>query len=449
MTLKINILISILFIKVIATTYAQSLHIGKLAEINSTAIDTAKNEVYVYFKDYYKTINLETFTIDSAALHFEPNLLLSDYQPEIINSNQYFIHKEGGLVYKLKNDTLKRIDNSFNHLMQSGSNIFTYNSKIYRFGGYGFWSSRNFFTFFDEDLKEWEVENPVNSKIFPDGTASGLHFLDKDDLYIFNGQVMNPNDLKIEMPNNEVWKYNFIKKTWKFLGKHKALSYDPLLMIPIKMGNNLLLFDTKALILIDFSKNKITSYKRGKYVFWLYTKIPSFYFNNRFYVFNEKNEDLYFRAAVIDDFIGEKISDKPLYTNNNSLKLLILMVMLLAVFAFGFKFLVKQVKKRNKILLLDNGLLFKNKFTEFDPKAMAIIKTLLLNGETNSNSILGIVEESQYSVAHNERIKVQKIEEINFKIKTLLGINTDVINSKKSKLDRRIRVYTIKRDLFF
>lgn len=449
MRLKINIIIVFLLLHILASSFAQSLYIGKIDDINYTAIDTAKNEIHVYFKDFYKTINLETFAVDSTTIHFENSVQLADYQVELIDSKQFFIHKEGGLVYELKNDTLIRIDKSFNHLMQCYSNIFIYDSKIYRYGGYGFWSARNFFTYFDEDLKEWEVENPINSKIFPEGTAYGLHFLYKDEVYIFNGKTINSNDRYIIENNNEVWKYNLTEKIWKFLGKHTALSYDPLLMIPIKMDDKLLLFDANELILIDIENNKITTYKRGKYVFWLHTKIPSFYFNNRFYVFNQKKEDIYFRAALINDFIGEKISEKQFYANYNFLKLTLLVAFILIVCAFALNFIVKQNKKRNKILLLDNGLRFKNKFTEFDPKAMAIIKSLLLNGETNSNSILGIVEESQYSVAHNERIKVQKIEEINFKIKTLLGITTDIITSKKSKLDRRIRVYIIKRDLFF
>jgi hypothetical protein len=98
---------------------------------------------------------------------------------------------------------------------------------------------------------------------------------------------------------------------------------------------------------------------------------------------------------------------------------------------------------------LDNGLRYQNKFVEFDQKAMEILKLLVLGTEVNSNKILSIVEEKQYSAAHNERIKVQKLEEINLKIKTLLNFNGDIIQAKKSETDKRIRQYFINKNLFF
>ena len=121
----------------------------------------------------------------------------------------------------------------------------------------------------------------------------------------------------------------------------------------------------------------------------------------------------------------------------------ILLTTLLANFGF------KQFKKRKKIVLLDNGLRYQNKFIEFDQKAMEILKLLVLGTDVSSNKILSIVEEKQYSAAHNERIKVQKLEEINLKIKTLLSFNGDIVQAKKSDNDKRIRLYFINKNLFF
>ena len=67
----------------------------------------------------------------------------------------------------------------------------------------------------------------------------------------------------------------------------------------------------------------------------------------------------------------------------------------------------------------------------------------------SSNSILKLVEKDHYSHAHNERVKVQKLNEINLKIKTLAELKNDVITSKKSQNDKRIRLYTIDKKIFF
>ena len=108
----------------------------------------------------------------------------------------------------------------------------------------------------------------------------------------------------------------------------------------------------------------------------------------------------------------------------------------------------KFYRNRNKVRLLDNGLRLRNKFTEFDEQSMQIIKLLLSRKRVPSHEILKIVESPQYSAAHNERIKVQKLNEINLKIKTLSGDSQDYVTSVKSDEDKRIRVYSIRKDLF-
>ena len=442
---------TVIFIAIFCSTFffkavGQDLYIGEKNTANLSAADTIGNFIYVFFNNYYKKINVKELTIDSLKLYKSKDFNFNNYEPVFNNSKLYFIHKDGGLVYEMINDSIKRIDKSFNHKMQSGSNIFVYNSKIHRFGGYGFWSARNFYTLFDEDLKEWDVSIVKNSEKFPKPSFTNFLVLHNDDFYIFNGKSINQKWLLNNYFNKEVWKYSLKNNSWTYLGKsRKEFSY--LNFIHYKTA--LLIFFPEEIVLINPVTNSMISFARDNSTFNLTAKVKSFFFNNKFYLFNEKENHIHFSVADENKLFINKISEEPYYTNYNYLKIVIIVIILLIVFGFGIKFLIHQTKERNKILLLDNGLRFKNKFTEFDPKAMAIIKTLLLNGETNSNSILGIVEESQYSVAHNERIKVQKIEEINFKIKTLLSITTDVINSKKSKLDRRIRVYTIKRDLFF
>jgi len=147
--------------------------------------------------------------------------------------------------------------------------------------------------------------------------------------------------------------------------------------------------------------------------------------------------------------IREKISEKVLYKNYSWwITLALFFILLPIIIVFIAWRVVKFYKKQKKIVLLDNGLRFKNKFTEFDQESMQIIKMLLSKNEISSNRILGIVEKEQYSVAHNERIKVQKLNEINLKVKALIGTNEDIINSFKSKNDRRIRIYKISNEYF-
>lgn len=446
--LKNKILSAILLLFTILT-FSQSVYIGKLQEISHTSLDSVNNTICVFFKDYYKKIDLETFETDSVKMFVDPQYEFVGAKPVLVNSNYYFVNTQGGIVYKLQNDTIKRIDNSFNHKMQINSNIFVYDGKIIRYGGYGFWSARNFFTYFDTDLLEWETISPVNSKEVPKGTFDGLYILDNDNAYFFNGKSIDDFNKTDMYFNNEVWNYNFKLKTWSYLGTSDLINlvYFP---NPIIYKKSLLVNGTNDITAIDLVNNKLTKFKHGKYSHNIINSLNHYFLNDRFYFFYFKeNYKIYLKSASEDEFIGEFVSEKPFYSNYNVLKgsfSLVAGLLFMALLAnVGFR----QFKKRKKIVLLDNGLRYQNKFIEFDQKAMEILKLMVLGTEVSSNKILSIVEEKQYSAAHNERIKVQKLEEINLKIKTLLSFNGDIVQAKKSDNDKRIRLYFINKNLFF
>ncbi|OGS70600.1 MAG: hypothetical protein A3F91_08940 [Flavobacteria bacterium RIFCSPLOWO2_12_FULL_35_11] len=449
--LKNKILTAGLFL-ITTLTFSQSVYVGKHDEISHTSLDSANNAIFVFFKDYYKKIDLETFEIDSVKIVVDPQFEFMGCKPVLVNSNYYFVHTQGGIVYKLQNDTIVRVDNSFNHKMQINSSIFVYDDKIVRYGGYGFWSARNFFTYFDTDLLEWETISPVNSKEVPKGTFDGLYILDHDNAYIFNGKSIDDFN-KTEMYfNNEVWKYNLKLNEWRYLGTSELidLTHFP---HPIRYKKSLLVLYTNGISIIDLGNNKYIKFKHGKYSHNVIASLNHYFLNDRFYFFfyskEDNNNEVYLKSASENEFIGEFISDKPFYSNYNLLKGSFSLVAGLLFTALLANFGFKQFKKRKKIVLLDNGLRHQNKFIEFDQKAMEILRLLASGTAVSSNKILSLVEEKQYSAAHNERIKVQKLEEINLKIKTLLSFNGDIIQSKKSEEDKRIRQYFINKNLFF
>jgi hypothetical protein len=149
------------------------------------------------------------------------------------------------------------------------------------------------------------------------------------------------------------------------------------------------------------------------------------------------------------DFLGAITNEEAFYRNTaDRLEQALIYVLSFATGILLIWLIVRDFKKRNKIKLLDNGLRYRNKFTEFDRESMAILKLLLAKPYVASNQILQIIEKEQYSPAHNERIKVQKIKDINLKIATLMGSNENVIRNFKAENDRRIKVFTIEKRHF-
>ncbi len=163
------------------------------------------------------------------------------------------------MVYQFINDSIKRIDNSFDHRMQHASKIFVYNSKIYKYGGYGFWSVRNFFIYFDKLTKEWEVNEQVSSKAIPQGTYKGLYIQIDNEIYLFDGLKIDPYNRRERIDNDEVWKFNFKNHQWKYLGKHLPINSRA----TIKYKNKLLNIELNNICEIDVVNNKLTLYEHN------------------------------------------------------------------------------------------------------------------------------------------------------------------------------------------
>ena len=136
--------------------FSQSIIIKDSDEIIKTLFSKGDEKVYVFYRDHVSTISLNTLKLkdtvfDNKGLDVERFQMISTY------SQNYFLDPLGGGVFLFKNYILSRKDNSFQHKMQINSSQFIYKGNIYKYGGYGFWSDRNFITRFDIKTNEWEL----------------------------------------------------------------------------------------------------------------------------------------------------------------------------------------------------------------------------------------------------------------------------------------------------
>ena len=165
----------LLFLILSVKSFSQSIEIGHVSDIKRTFFIGEKEELYVFDTDSLYVFNIENLTkISQKSIDYPFEDFIIKYFPVSIHSDIYFIEHHGGKVYKLSDFNFERIDNSFTHRMQMSSTIFSHNDIIYRYGGYGFWSMRDFFTFFDYKTDEWGIIPPSGSKVKPSGTQSSI-----------------------------------------------------------------------------------------------------------------------------------------------------------------------------------------------------------------------------------------------------------------------------------
>ena len=430
--------------------FSQKINLGDTRGYQNSSLDTLKQELNVYMEDRVLTIKLNNFEKSITPLHYQEGLSPGNgylnLTPIRVLDTIYFVSSAGGMVYTIKNDTVKRIDKSFNHGMQYGTNVFEHDHTAFKYGGYGFWSNRDFFTYYDKKQDEWEVYDPINLDIAPTGRAFYFSVKTKNRYHVFGGRSVNPYNHRQQLKTNEVWTFDFKNSAWQYHGKHAPIEeYET----SIPFDNKLIFIKKNRMTLIDVEGNRKTIYNNSP----ISAQIAGIYFvtyaNSKFYVIIGNSTGVYLNIVEEEDFFGKKIEETSFYKNQGywlkqgGLFLLIILGIILI-----FWLVKKNFINRNKIKLLDNGLRYHLKFTEFDQESMQIIKLLLSENEVHSSSILQIVEKEQYSPAHNERIKVQKINDINIKVATLLRVKEDLITSFKSPQDRRIRLYKISKEYF-
>ncbi|WKK66456.1 hypothetical protein [Lutimonas zeaxanthinifaciens] len=432
------------------SSYSQKIKIENFGVYQNSSLDTLNNAFELYFVDYMLTIDLANFKKKYTDLHYvnkeerEAGRLGSVTLR--VQDTLYFITGSGGLVHMIKNDTVRRIDKSFDHQMHHGACWFEHDKTAFTYGGYGFWSNRDFFTYYHPKLDEWEVYHPIKSEKIPKGTTGSLHIKKDNEFHFFGGDIINPKNRRQRIRNNEVWTFNFSTKEWRYLGKHQPVDK---FIKKVNYGNSLVLIEENEIISIDVKNNQRTIYQPSPVSAQSKGFRSLHYAHGKFYIVMGNITGVYLNIVDEEDFFGPVISQSKFYKNNTYWVKQILFYGIAIVFIVAIFLITKRrLKKLNRLQILDNGLKYRNKFREFKPESMKILKLLLANKEVPSSEILNIVEKEQYSPAHNERIKVQIIKDINLRIATLLGKDEEVITSYKSKHDRRIRMYTIDDSLF-
>jgi hypothetical protein len=390
-------------------------------------------EVYAHDNALSKTV-----IIDTTSVRFNYDFNQSFIQDDFFvftnaGKSLNLVSIGGGMVYRSSNDTLKRIDNSFNHKMSFYSDVFVRNDTIFKFGGYGYWSNRDFFTYFSETTKEWEYY-PVNSALTPPGLKGFVSTKCEDDYYIAHGYILNVNKGYAEIKNNEIWKFDFSNKKWTNLGISNTPF--PTNFLSLSKGKVLTL-DSKNVYVVDFIENKYTTHQPINTSFGIYGKnvfaVDDTIFNVR--------ENMVLKGHYLNHITNPvKADKKSIYYNTDTLFYGLYNAAFLSILFILGIILFLQFKRNQMPRISELGLRYKGVSYYLDKNEKEILQTILHRNEVPSQKIYDIVENTSLSFPQNNKIKNDTIKRLNKKLKTILGID-DFVSSKKLPEDQRVLVY--------
>lgn len=417
----------------------------------SVFIQLSNNEYRYTVEDYtIKKENLNSLEIEVIPFQNIDKINLDLYELIIKKEEYYFINNASGLVYKVQDNDLRRVDNSLDNRLLKDSYMFQHNDTIYRYGGYGFWSQRDFIIYFDETIREWEIYNTNNNSYSPAGSYKGVYFKNKNDVYFIGGQKVDEKNKLESIDNQDVVKFNFKTKSFEYLGKLN-FNFDVYSLI-VKDDEGFVINNGSQIAYIKPIENKVLLYDKTPLQLNLKNyqeKVTNNYFFDESYfleVFSNQNFETNFFKISKSDFFNNNIEEFKLYDrsiedsiNLSTLFLIIIFIILILITYDRYRF--------NMILLSADGIIYKRVLNKLNKKEIDVIVKLINNEVIATKSILKIVENPNLSYPHNIKIKDQFLRELNLKLSTIFNTSYDPIIVKKSKTDARIKEYCFK-DVF-
>ena len=416
---------------------------------SSEFIFFSKNTFIIY--SYDGTFKKSFFVSDELIKDLKPNSADISFSKrfKVFNKNSdniKIVSVGGGHVFSVDNDTLKREDFSFNHKMSFDSAVFVRNDTIFKFGGYGFWSSRNFFTYFDNSSKEWEFY-PSNSLLLPPPIHNFNFKVFDDEFIITNGYTPDLDKGTKNQSVSDIWKYNFNNRKWDNLGVSNLPKYENIIEIDndVFFAQQLNNYD---FIYVDYLNNVFYNVETAN------TSIPinglsSIIKGDTLYAFKDGNflKKPYRELIYTSKRVGS--TEKRIYLrsieliNGLGLSSFTLVALLFSCILF------LKYRQNQKPRLSQLGLRFKGTSYDMQESEKNIIEAIISKDEVMSQEIYDLVENKSLSYPQNNKIKNDTIKKINNKLEKILGIK-EFIKSKKLPEDARVLVYyTEDSDLFY
>ena len=387
-------------------------------------------------------------------INFPKELNLIDFTNKHyqINDINYFVDNGCGRVLEFKNNTFKRIDNSFKHNNQYGGIPFQYKQTMYLWGGYGLFTHKNILTYYDFLAGEWLKQHQVNiEKVEP---RSRIFSLIKDNNLYFFGGDMRSNHKNFETKNlkfNAVWRLDFKDFTLHKLQQHKDnfefIKNDKYYYPHFQIDNKIIHIST-LIREIDIFKNTVKTYT-----------IKNFK-NIKRAVYHKASKNISFTYSIDEqtngalnlpykDFRGSLIKETPFYKDTILIILFkdMLYAISILVVVFGIRYISLRRKKSNQNIYYynkANSFYFKKSPIPLN-KLSVLVLTYFLEKKSEYflinelNSILSEDLNTDNYITINKR-RERVLKELTSELSTVLKIpKENIFSVRKNKFDKRLK----------
>ncbi len=400
------------------------------------------NGIFQYKSDWiYLPFNDNSFKKEIINLD---ELNHANFFTKLIKNKLYIISNGAGPVFKLDQNSFKRIDNSTLHKNQFGGARFVYNDKIHIYGGYGFWSFKNFITFFDENIKQWDLLYN-NSEHLPPGRWKPIYNLLDDKLYVLGGRSGSAGTINQDESYSDIFYFDLLNKEFINLGTiNSKLKTKYSLFSQPKLDDNIFLIDSDNLSIINFKSLTATNYYQKNFFLGIDNKFPTFIKGQKLFYISNINGIKYlnfFDLKSIDkNFEPETFSliaeDKQISLEQYLLfGILIFFVFWVILKIFSFKDFIKGL-----ILYDDSNIYYNNQSAPITTKEQELISYLSEKPFITAPQVNRIISDQQFAKSHFTSLRNKLVGDLNEKLFILTKNEKCIIETKLPK-DNRVKAY--------
>ena len=338
-------------------------------------------------------------------------------------------------VYLIQNDSLIRVDKSIDSRVTINSYIFELNDTVIKYGGYGFWSQRNFMYYFDNSSFEWELYKTISNDPIQ-GSFSGFQNYNEESIIFYGGEKVNTKNKLQQIRSKEIVEFNFETRELNNIGdlefnfESKKLFYST--------EEYSVFYDQEFVYKVNPFLNKVFKHYKPTIINNLIdvSYSPE---KNSFVIKKTLNKSGEIETILLSDsFLIQPIESFSLYNKPFNSNLIYILLTLMLVYSF----IIYRMKK-HKTHIEYESIHHKGSLYDFEIEDIKLLKSIIIDEEINFNSVLDLYSNYDLSYGHNTRITNEKLEKLTIRLKSIFKLKNDPIIKNKSKVDKRQKVISL------
>ena len=369
----------------------------------------------------------------------------SEYRSIMLNEKLHLFHNGGGVVFEELEDSFRRVDNSALHLNQTNGFYFEVDNRLHLYGGYGLWTHKEYITFYDPTVKQWDI-NYHNSKYIPTARWKAIGDYTEYKLYVLGGRTGNSNvDINIDFDLDDIFLYDFNNALYINLGKINPLLAKTYSNFALpKYNSSLVLTTPEKITMIDFINNVVVeNIVLGKFLNHN-SRYPCYIVENNLYYISGFDK-LSVKSYDLTNLNSTEISKNRYSLINNAaeskpLKVVLIGFVSLIFFWIMMKLFVYQDHIKGLILYGESGIYNRKKFVSLSATEIKFIQLLSSKPFVSASMLNEILSEKKYSKSHLTELRDKFVLKLKTKIENLTG-EKDGIYETKHMDDKRIKGY--------